>query len=205
MAVVRAPGGAEQLLATSRRWPAEGNRMWLAARWLLELECGELVADPERDRVVDEIATLPHNVFWMPTIAWLAEVVAATGSDAQAGALYELLAPFDALWIELVFDGAYGSVARPLGLLAGRLGDPEKAGTHLRAAIDRHATAAAPALEARTRADLAAAIGCGRADGTPSEAAALLTRARQLAQSCGASRLSDRLARIDSAASPSAR
>ena len=38
MAVVRDHGGAEQLLETSRRWPAEGNRMWLAARWVLELD-----------------------------------------------------------------------------------------------------------------------------------------------------------------------
>jgi DNA-binding SARP family transcriptional activator len=203
MAVVRDHGGAEQLLETSRRWPAEGNRMWLAARWVLELDVDELAADPERDRVVDEIASLPHNIFWMPTVAWLAEVVAATGSEAQAGALYELLAPFDALWIELVFDGSYGSVARPLGLLAGRLGRRDLAGTHLRAAIDRHAAAAAPALEARTRADLASAIEQGRADGTTAEAEALLARARELAQGCGAARLNDRLARIGSAASAS--
>ena len=195
MAVVRDHGGAEQLLATSRRWPAEGNRMWLAARWVLELECEELAADPERDRVVDGIASLPHNIFWLPTVAWLAEVVAAAGSEAQAAALYELLAPFDALWIELVFDGCYGSVSRPLGLLAGRLGRGDLAGIHLRAAIDRHAAAAAPALEARTRADLAAAIQRGRADGTSAEAEALLARARQLAGACGAARLSDRLAR----------
>jgi DNA-binding SARP family transcriptional activator len=195
MAVVRDHGGAAQLLETSRRWPAEGNRMWLAARWVLELECDELAADPERDRVVDRIASLPHNIFWMPTMAWLAEVVAADGSEAQAAALYELLAPFDALWVELVFDGSYGSVARPLGLLAGRLGRGDLAGMHLRAAIDRHAAAAAPALEARTRADLAAAIERGRADGTPAEAEALLARARQLARGCGATRLSDRLAR----------
>jgi DNA-binding SARP family transcriptional activator len=196
MAVVRDHGGAEQLLATSRRWPAEGNRAWLAARWLLALECDNLAADPERDRVVDAIASLPHNIFWLPTVAWLAEVVAATGSAAQAGALYELLAPFDLLWIELMFDGCYGSVARPLGLLAGRVGRSDISGAHLRAAIDRHAAAAAPALEARTRADLAAAIGRGDADGTPSEAETLLTRARQLAEGCGATRLSDRLARM---------
>jgi DNA-binding SARP family transcriptional activator len=196
MAVVRDHGGADRLLETSRRWPAEGNRMWLAARWALELECDELGADLERDRVVDRIASLPHNIFWLPTIAWLAEVVAADGSEAQAAALYELLAPFDALWIELVFDGCYGSVSRPLGLLAGRLGRRDQAGRHLRAAIDRHAAAGAPALEARTRADLASAIERGHSDGTRAEAEALRDRARQLARDCGAARLSDRLARI---------
>ncbi|MFZ0388616.1 MAG: AAA family ATPase, partial [Solirubrobacteraceae bacterium] len=196
MAVVRDHGGAEQLLETSRRWPAEGNRMWLAARWVLELECDELAPDPERDRVVDRIASLPHDIFWLPTIAWLAEVVAADGSEAQAAALYELLAPFEALWIELVFDGCYGSVARPLGLLAGRLGRRDEAGTHLRAAIERHGAAAAPALEARARADLASALARGHTDGPPAEAEALLARARQLAQGCGATRLNDRLARI---------
>ena len=175
--------------------------MWLAARWVLELELDELAADPERDRVLDGITSLPHNIFWMPTVAWLAEVVAATGSEAQAGQLYELLAPFDALWIELAFDGCYGSVARPLGLLAGRLGRRDLASTHLRAAIDRHAAAAAPALEARTRADLASAIEQGRADGTPAEVEALIARAHELAQGCGATRLSDRLARVRSAAS----
>jgi DNA-binding SARP family transcriptional activator len=195
MAVVRDHGGAEQLLATSRRWPAEGNRMWLAARWLLELECDELSADPERDGVVDGIGSLPHNIFWLPTIAWLAEVVATIGSEAQATSVYELLAPFEPLWIEFVFDGCYGSVSRPLGLLAGRLGRADLASAHLRAAIDRHAAAAAPALEARARADLASAIERGDADGTPSEADAMLARARQLAAGCGATRLSDRLAR----------
>ena len=177
--------------------------MWLAARWVLELDCDELSTDPERDRVVDGIASLPHNIFWMPTVAWLAEVVATTGSEAQAAALYELLVPFDALWIELVFDGSYGSVARPLGLLAGRFGRSDLAGAHLRDAIDRHATAAAPALEARARADLASAIERGRADGTPAEAEALLARARDLAQGCGATRLRDSLTEIGSPASAS--
>ncbi len=196
MAVVRDHGGAEQLLATSRRWPAEGNRMWLAARWVLELECEELAATPARDLIVDGISWLPQNVFWLPTIAWLAEVVAATGSEAQAGALYELLAPFEALWIELVFDGCYGSVARPLGLLAGRLGRRDVCSSHLRVAIDQHCAAGAPALEARTRADLAAAIERGHADGTPEEAETLVAQARRLAGTCGAARLSDRLARM---------
>ena len=95
-----------------------------------------------------------------------------------------------------MFDGCYGSVSRPLGLLAGRLGRRDQAGRHLRAAIDRHAAAAAPALEARTRADLASAIERGHTDGTPAEAGALRDRARQLARDCGAARLSDRLARI---------
>jgi hypothetical protein len=102
-----------------------------------------------------------------------------------------------------VFDGCYGSVARPLGLLAGRLGRSDLAGAHLRAAIDRHAAVAAPALEARARADLASAIERGRADGTSAEAEALLSRARQLAHSCGATRLRDRLVQIGSAAGAS--
>ena len=206
MAVVRDHGGAEELLATSRRWPAEGNRDVAGGALAAGAGVDELAADPERDRVVDEIASLPHNIFWMPTVAWLAEVVAATGSEAQAGALYELLVPFDALWIELVFDGAYGSVARPLGLLAGPAWPARPGrGMHLRAAIDRHAAAAAPALEARTRGDLASAIERGRADGTPAEAEALLARARWARGGCGATRLSDRLARIGSAASAARR
>ena len=74
LSIARDQGGAQRLLTTSRRWPAEGNRFWLAARWLLELECGELVPDPERDEVVAEISTLPQDIFWLPTIAWLSEV-----------------------------------------------------------------------------------------------------------------------------------
>ena len=197
MAVARDRGGVDRLLATSRRWPAEGSRLWLSARWVLELDCDELVPDPERDEVVAGIESLSHDVFWLPTMAWLGEVVAATGSEAQAGALYELLLPFQALWIQLVFDGSFGSVARPLGLLAGRLGRPDLASAHLRDAIDRHAVASAPALEARAGADLAVAIERGAADGTPSESEALLRRARSLAAGCGARRLTERLSRIE--------
>jgi hypothetical protein len=197
MAVARDQGGIDQPLAVSRRWPAEGNRLWLSARWLLEFDCGELGPDPERDEVVDDIASLPRDVFWLPTMSWLGEVVAATGSEAQAGTMYEQLAPFAALWIQLVFDGSFGTVARPLGLLAGRLGRSDLAGGHLRDAIDRHAAASAPALEARACADLAVAIEHGSAEGSPGEAAALLARARALAAGCGAQRLTERLAHVE--------
>jgi hypothetical protein len=205
MAVARDQGGIEQPLAVSRRWPAEGNRLWLSARWLLEFDCDELGPDPERDQVVDGIASLSHDVFWLPTMSWLGEVVAATGSEAQAGSMYELLAPFQALWIQLVFDGSFGTVARALGLLAGRLGRSDLAGGHLRDAIDRHAAASAPALEARACADLAVGIDRGTADGSPGEGEALLARARALAAGCGAQRLAERLAVVELGARTRAR
>ena len=176
--------------------------MWLAARWVLELDCDQLTADPERDRVVDGIASLPHNIFWMPTVAWLAEVVAATGSEAQAGALYELLLPFDALLdragVRRLLRLGHPA-ARPAG---GPARPPDQAGAHLRAA-----STGTPRRRARARGANPGRSGLGdrtgSRDGTTAEAEALLFRARQLAHGCGAQRLSDRLARIGSAASQS--
>src|SRR5262249_6710622 len=67
---------------------------------------------------VDDFARFTRNLAWLFSIAYLAEAVAMLDDTRRAGIVYALLAPFAGHNVTLGPSGAFGSVARYLGLLA---------------------------------------------------------------------------------------
>lgn len=135
---------------------------WRAALAMLHVRRADRTAAERwyRSMSADGFPTIPRDFVWLNAMTYLAE--ASTFLDDRAGAttLLELLRPFRDRVV--VIDRALackGSVARFLGLLAITAGDPEAAETHLLKAMDLHERMAAPALAARTAANLEALRG----------------------------------------------
>jgi DNA-binding SARP family transcriptional activator len=136
---------------------------WRCAAAFVFCEVG--LPDRARELVAPLLAQLglvPRDLAWMQALAFLAEVVAATGGGDDAVALYEQLVPFDGRNVGLWDIASSGAVAHYLGILAARFGDAGRAERHLRDAVafnDR--TGQEPAeLWSRTRlAELLAASG----------------------------------------------
>jgi DNA-binding SARP family transcriptional activator len=105
---------------------------------------------------------VPRDLAWMQAMAFLAEVVAATGEPDEATSVHDQLVPFDGRNVGLWDIASSGAVAHYLGILAARAGDAGQAERHLRDAVafnDRTGQEPA-ALWSRTRlAALLAATG----------------------------------------------
>jgi hypothetical protein len=119
-----------------------------------------LIAAGEEERARAELASIelaavPPDFFWLVAMAMLAE--AATALRAPGDALYAALAPYASRFVQIGYAACDGPVSRSLGLLAAARGDTAAAVAHLEDAV--RATAGAPALEARARAELASARG----------------------------------------------
>ena len=195
LAVVRDQGGSERVLQAVRLRALGGDPLWSAAVRLLELDDDDPpVGEPiGNDLLPAPIPDLPRDAFWLTILAWLAESAARTGDPERVALLHELLLPYADRCVQLTFSGSFGSVHRYLGLLAGRLGRSRQAAEHLDEAVRRHAEIPAPALEARARYDYAGELLAGRAGGSTHDATAMVERARELAEACGATRISERL------------
>jgi DNA-binding SARP family transcriptional activator len=124
---------------------------WRAGLPLVLIAAGEDErARAELARV--ELATIPRDFFWLVAMSMLAEATAAL--RAPADALYDALLPYASRFVQIGYAACDGPVSRSLGLLAASRGDTPAAVAHFEAAL--RATAAAPGLSARARADLAA-------------------------------------------------
>jgi hypothetical protein len=198
LAVVQDQGGAETLLPAVERQVSDGDWLWSSAARLVELESTDEVDIERRSDglAAEQLSGIREDVFWLPTLAWMAEVSARTGDRERAEVLEELLAPYADRFVQLIFNGSFGCLHRHLGLLAGQLGRPREAAEHFAEAVRRHAMIGAPALEARTRCDYAEALLADRAAGSTRDANALIDRARGLAEGCRATRISERLGEL---------
>ena len=172
-------GLVDQVAALARG----GRAFWTALHALVRLDGGDAVGAGEllRGGPVSRPGELPRGVFWLPTAAVLGEVAAATEDSALAESLLELLTPHAERFVQVTFNGSLGSLHRPLGLLAGAVGSPALAREHFEAALDAHRRIGAPALEARTCRDYAAALDAGRAHGQRRLIELLQARAAALA------------------------
>jgi DNA-binding SARP family transcriptional activator len=195
LAVIQDCGQPQTLLPAVLEQAAGGGRMWYCAARLLAFDCAEAqvgVREPT-ELASDHLARLPRDVYWLTTLAWLAEISARTNDRQRAEVLHELLAPYADRCVQLTFTGSFGSVHRHLALLASQLDQPRVATEHFEEAVRRHAAIRAPALEARTLCDFADAIVARRAAGAKPYASEMRTRARALAASCGATNTLERL------------
>jgi tetratricopeptide (TPR) repeat protein len=106
----------------------------------------------------------PYGAEWLPSLAMAAEAAACIGGHPLAPRLYDGLLPYRGLYaIDGIAAANYGSVERPLGLLAATLGRRDDARAHLEAALANHRGVHAPVLVEITRADLEALFGASEA------------------------------------------
>ena len=162
---------------------------WRAALALQQVVCG----NPEEGHagaraLVARLPRLRRDFFWLSAVTVLSEAVAICDDAESAAPLYDALAPFASRFTTHSFGASWGSVERPLGLLAATLGRREEAEAHLRAALAANRAIDAPMLVAVTECDL------GELIGSPELGASAARAARQL----GLSVLAERAAHVSS-------
>jgi DNA-binding SARP family transcriptional activator len=134
---------------------------WQAAYGLVLIESGavdEGRAAYERF-AAEAFGNMPWGFHWLGTTALLTEACAALGDAAGAAVLYERLLPYARCFVQMSYTSCYGSVERYLGLLAGTLGEVDRARTHFEAALRANEAAGAVLLVAVTRQQYARLLG----------------------------------------------
>ena len=155
-----------------------------ALAWL-HAELGEL--DEARSRieqlVAEGLATVPRDNTWAVSLAIFAEVVARLEDSGTAAHLYQLLLPYQGLFIHPTGAAIMGAADRYLGMLAAATGRQREAGRHFEAALTlEHGVRSRPLL-ARTRYWYACSLAGGGArdrDRAPEVAGQALEAAERL-------------------------
>jgi AAA ATPase-like protein len=96
---------------------------------------------------------VPRTLFWLVSLASLAEASAVLWDPVGGSQLYGALEPHADLFAQWSFTGNAGSVHRLLGRTAAVAGQRERAREHFEAALTRHAALGCGPLLARTRCD----------------------------------------------------
>ncbi len=117
----------------------------------------------ERERAVAEFERLaaagfddvPRDMLWFAALCTLAEGCALIGDHERAAQLYAHLAPYAARNVQIGMITCWGSADRYLGLLAGTLGEHERAVAHLQAALAGNEAGGMVHMLARVREELA--------------------------------------------------
>jgi DNA-binding SARP family transcriptional activator len=168
---------------------------WRAGLTIALAEAGE-TARARRSLEVsmaNDPAALPRDMWWLPTMALLAEGCALLSDADRALRLHELLLPYAERGIQVAFATHLGSVQRPLALLAGAAGQWDAAQQRFEAALVRHA--GSRALTVRTQCEFAQMLGRAARPGDTRRASELLASASAAAGSSGLRELVERAAR----------
>jgi tetratricopeptide (TPR) repeat protein len=105
------------------------------------------------------IRTMPVDSEWLSALGQLAQVIARIGGHPLAGWAYAALLPHrDRFGVEGIGAAWWGSVERPLGLLAASLGRIEEAVGHFDAAVAANRAAGCPLYVAVTLRDAGLAL-----------------------------------------------
>jgi DNA-binding SARP family transcriptional activator len=148
---------------------------WRAALALQQVVCGNAQEGLAGARaLVARLPRLRRDFFWLSAVTVLSEAVALCDDAESAGPLYDALLPYAARHTTHSFGACWGSVERPLGLLAATLGRREQAEAHLRAALAANRAIDAPMLVAVTECDL------GELTGDPALGVSAQATARRL-------------------------
>jgi DNA-binding SARP family transcriptional activator len=138
---------------------------------------------------VEGFAFLPFDEEWLVGMGLLAEAARSVGDVATGSALYELLLP----WADRVTisypEISVGPVSRYLGLLAGLIGRPDAAATHLEDALTACTRIGARPALARAELDYAALLLERGGDVGGSRAQGLLDDALATARALGMPRI----------------
>lgn len=143
------------------------------------------------------IRSMPVDSEWLPAMGQLAEAVARIGGHPIAAWAYEKLLSHRGLFgVEGIGGACWGSVERPLGLLAASLGRMEEAAAHFDAAVAANRAAGSPLFVAVTLRD------AGLALDDPRRLAAAVTAYRELGIDSRVAELEGRLSRSVAAPAP---
>jgi DNA-binding winged helix-turn-helix (wHTH) protein/tetratricopeptide (TPR) repeat protein len=170
----------------AERYP--GVPMWRAVR--VHAYAQRRRAD-EALRALSELArdgffAVPFDINWLTAMTFIAEGCYALGSSQHAAQLYDLLEPYARRCV-VTFAGmaCFGSVSRPLGLLAVTLGRWNEAIEHFKVALKVNAAIGAEPRVARTKYDYARALLLRNQPGDCDGAMELLAEAAQAARKIG--------------------
>ena len=105
------------------------------------------------DLAADEFARMYLDEEYLAGLTLLTEVAWGLDDTDRAGALYEILLPYRQLNTVAYPELIFGSVERPLGILAGMTGRSGESDDHFRRAIDANARMSARPSVARTEHD----------------------------------------------------
>ncbi len=158
-AIYREQGRLQELRPAVERFAvgAPGIVAWTGLLALLDAESGEAArARPRVDRLVArDAAAVPRDVFWLMTLAALAETCAILDDAAAPGAtLHQLLLPHAELCVQAgSADACWGSASRFLGLAATACGNWDAADRHFLTATRRNEQIGSAPLVARARVD----------------------------------------------------
>lgn len=149
--VGRSAESYELVARVSERYPALPG--WRAVLAGLETDLGR------RDRAVrelarlmeDDVAAIRREPYSMSALCPLSDLCAFVGTPAQARTLYDILLPFEYQHGVVSFGMAtHGPIARHLGMLAHRMGDPCAAERHFGTALSMAEAMPSPTLIALT-------------------------------------------------------
>lgn len=132
---------------------------------------------------------LPRDAVWLAAMTYAAESCGVVGHRQAAEALYDLIEPHRTRFaVDAIGAACYGSMARPLGIVAAVLGRRQEALDQLDAALAVHRASGASALVAETLHDLGVALW---AFGEERRAAAVVSEAARLYRSIGMGRAAE--------------
>ncbi|MDZ7676016.1 MAG: AAA family ATPase [Acidimicrobiales bacterium] len=140
--------------------------MWAAVLASLRSSDGRFDAAREALAAIGDLGTVPDGMHWLVTMALAGEAAATAGDESTVAAYWEQLLPYADRFVPINLGAAvWGPVARPLGLLALRLGHTEEALSHLAHAIEVSARIGSRPRLVEAKLELAAALlETGRAD-----------------------------------------
>lgn len=162
---------------------------WRCALMFLHNELGRVdEARAAFDRLASsDFSDLPRDAFWLIAMTLLAEVCTALDDTLRATKLYELLLPYAERHVVVGRAAAayYGSVLRPLGLLATTMSRWDEAESHFQSALTKHAQVGARPWLAHTQYAYAVLLLKRRKADDRKKALAFLTQALATAQELG--------------------
>jgi hypothetical protein len=132
----------------------------------------------------DDLASVPNDLGWLPTVALAALVCSHLGEADKAGRLFQLLEPYQH---QCVFFGPswLGSTAHYLGLMAAVVGDCEEANHHFAHGVDAHTRVGSPVWRAHTQLRWGEMLLEGKGPGPAEVGGALVDEARHTAERLG--------------------
>jgi DNA-binding CsgD family transcriptional regulator len=133
------------------------------------------------EQLVPQLATLPRDARWLPTVAETGEASALLGDREAAQWCYAALSPYATRYL-ISASGVWGSASYFLGVLAEAIGDIDGAVRHLDQAARLEAAIGAVVHRARTELAFAQLLVRRAAAGDRARAKRLATNARRAAE-----------------------